>query len=230
MDLEMRTIPQFEQSVFYIPEYELSRVLEKSSPFQGSFPTKEDIISYLTKVNGSLKMREEQKDLLKEQYITAASIYIFVQPLVHLNLPLERQKLFVSIAERRPYNVRDPLEIVFEKGEDEESNTLGSLFDAHLITLEETLHLDAQAIFERSELIKNKLLQGLNYAACALQHAYSEKNHLIFIGLWNICFPLFNIAQRNETYLDLNRTLRSDHGTIHLKLPLYLAPNHPEVT
>ncbi|MEK6928688.1 MAG: hypothetical protein AABW65_01890 [Nanoarchaeota archaeon] len=228
MNLELKLIPQFEQ-VFYIPEYEVGRVLEAASPFKKDFPAKDDMIVYLTHVNGSLKERNEQHNMLRNKYITAASIYSCVRPIIHLHLPEKVEEVFTKIAKTHPYYVEKPLQLVFTKS-DEDTNKaiIESIFQAQLADINETLSLDTEAKFSRSEFIKERLIKGVEDIAHSLNCKYNEREHLLFTSLWNICFPLFGIARNNTMHKSVEAHLQNNYGHIHLKVPFCLSQEELE--
>ena len=229
MNFELRLIPRLEQVVYLIPEYEVAQLLEKASPFHSSFPTKDDMLAYLTHVNGALKERTQKRAALYEQYVTAAAIYACVRPIVHLHLPEKLPTHFTTIAERKPYRLPTPLEIVLTKTEEStEPHIIESFLNAQLVDIEEHMPRDASAIFTASEFIRNKLALGLNSIANRLQRTYSEQDHLLFTGIKDICFPLFRMGQRGKEYHTLSVYLQQHYGHLHLKVPLCLAPERKE--
>ena len=225
----MRLIQRLEQTAYLIPEYEVSRVLAATSPFRGRIPTKIDILSYLTKVNGVLKERRDELTTIYQQYITALSVYTCVRPVVHLMLPEGLSANFISIAERRPYSLTDPLEIIFTKNQEgTESKALEPLLNAHIVSIEEDVPSIFATTFTSSEFIKHKLISSLRTIAQNLQHSYSEYNHLLFVSMKDICLPLFGMSRQAGEYLDFSDALQQKYGHLHLKVPFFLSPERNE--
>ena len=229
MDLQMRLIPRLEQTAYLIPEYEISRVLTATSPFQGTMPTRTDILSYLTKANGFLKERKDELTTLYEQYITALSVYTCVRPVVHLSLPENLPLNFTSIIKKRPYNLTDPLEIIFTKNQEGgESKALEPLLNAHIVDIEEKVPSSFSAIFTSSDFTKHKLTSGLRVVSQNLRGEYNEYNHLLFVSMKDICLPLLGMCQQAEEYRDFSDALQQKYGHLHLKVPFFLSPERNE--
>lgn len=229
MNLELHMIPRLEQDVYLIPEYELSRVLTAASPFKGSVPTKEALLGYLTRVNGALKERREERQALYESYVTAVSLYSCVRPAMHLNIPEKLPQAFTLIARRKPYRVQDPLEVIMKRDEeDAEPMLMESLFEARLVNIDAGVPQSLQEVVTLSEFVKQKLAAGLRDTARSLVHEYTQSAHLLFITLWDICFPLFSMRRTASEYHQLDAHLRHQYGHFCLKVPLHLAPQHEE--
>lgn len=226
----MYLIPQFEQTVYLIPEYEVNHVLATASPFRGNFPTKEDIRAYLTKVNGALKERRDERKVLYGQYVTAVSIYTCVRPILHLNIPEKIPSSFITISKNKPYRINNPFEIIFTKNdEDSEPHIAEPLFNAQLASIEEEIPRNLNTTFTSSEFIKYKFARGLQDIANHLQHKYGERNHLLFASIKDICFPLLGMGLRGKEYHELSIHLQQYYGHLHLKVPLCLAPERENI-
>src|SRR3989344_2147551 len=229
MDLQMRLIPRIEQTVYLIPEYEISRVLTTTSPFQENIPTKNDILSYLAGTNGSLKEHRNELAILYQQYVTALSVYTCVRPVVHLSLPESLSLNFASIIKKRPYLLRDPLEIIFTKNQESiESKVIEPLLNAHIVDIEGEVPSSFSTKFKLSNFIKNKITSGLRIVSQNLQKEYGEHNHLLFMSIKAICLPLFGMSRQAEEYQDFSDALQQKYGYLYLKVPLFLSPERNE--
>ncbi len=227
MNQELQMFHDAALHLYHIPLYEISRILEKISPFHKTFPTRNEIIEYAKKVNGSLKERNSSRDVLKLQYLTAASLYAFVQPVVHLNLDSKLERQFITIAEHRPYLLANPLEIILNKELEEEQQTIEEHLQAHVISLEEHPKLDEEAIFKYTQRAKKRIEEGTAEIASLLQKRYTEAAHFTFVSLYDICFPLFNVKSSNTEFPKLNTFLKENYGHIQLKIPLYFSTTPP---
>lgn len=230
----MRMIPQPEQAVHLIPENEVAEILERESPFHGSIPAKSDILAYLTKVNGALIERREERKILYEKYVTATAMYACARHIMHLHLPEKLLATFTIIAGRKPYHVHDPLEIILVRSRESDEQYIIKPLNVQLVDIEEEMPHDKRAAFTTSELIRERLARKLNEVANRLQHerTYDARDHLLFVSIRDICFPLFGIGQRGKKYAQeyhsLSVYLQQHYGHFKLKVPLCLALSDDE--
>ncbi len=224
----MRMIPQPEMGFFYIAQQKLAEEIEKGSPFRGKIPTKEDIRAYLNHVHGMLVERRDSPGHTAREYLTALSIYSFVRPLVRLDIPPSFPNTFVRIAQKSPYSVDAPLDIIFRTADAEDD----ALFETHnritmLLSIEDVM-LDPRAVFSRSEHIKHELVESLRQTTGILLSKYTPEGHFTFVGMYDVCFPLFGIPKKNASHNRLADALRKHYGAFNLKSPLcfsdFLAP------
>jgi hypothetical protein len=210
---------------FILSEYELDRVLTAASPFHGGIPTKNTLLAYLTQVNGELKERREPRQKLYEHYVTAASLYACARHVVHLHIPEELPLAFASILKQKPYCLNKPFDVIMKREEDSEPETINTLFDAKLAELDAEVPSHLREVYTPSDLVQQKLASGLRNTADCLNHEYEQGRHLLFVTLWDICFPLFGMQRKaSQTYWQFSRQLRNRHGYFCLKVPLCLAP------
>ena len=229
MSLELAMIPQCEQDVFCIPDYEIARVLAESSPLGGHIPKKDDVHHYLQSVNGALIEKQESRSKRYEKYVTATGIYACVQHLVHLDLLPKFASQFTQIVGRKPYRIKKPFEIILTR-EDAEMQTLEPLFEASLVALEDPVDFEQAPRFIRSEHLKEKLAESARTLVARMHHekCVHERDRLLFTSLVDVCFPLFGLERHTKTYEYLRMHIRSTYGHFHFKVPFCLAPAREE--
>lgn len=220
MSLEMRMVPQHEMGFFYITHEELSKAVEEYSPFRQQLPTRTDITRYLTNVNGSLIASRSSPERIGPEYVTASSIYTFVCPLVHLNLPQELSTSFKSIVRRSPYRVENPFTVIFKPAmHREEEDEMIEHQEQHSLINMEDIDLDPSAVFTRSERCKRAMVASTRIIVGNLLHEYTREGHFSFVGLYDVCFPLFGVRLNKTLYNDLGNRLRNQYGSFSIQFP-----------
>src|SRR3989338_5622623 len=220
--LEMRMISQPEMGFFYLTQDELSREIEELSPLLESIFPKEDIIAYLTQLNCALITARSAPEEIAREYVTAASIYTFVRSLLHLDISQNLPDAFTRLARKSPFKVKNPLEIVFQDATSYEPVSSLENLAQPLIIIEES-DLDPEAVFARSERFKHKIRDSVRLMSGNLLQSYTREHHFAFIGLYEICFPLFGLRKKDVSHDFLSHKLRKQYGSFGIQFPCCLA-------
>ena len=218
----MRMVPQLQMGFFYITQEELSRVVEALSPFRESTPTKQDIFAYLTQANGALVTCRDSPEQAAREYVTAASFYTFVRPLMHFNISPDLPASFARIIGKSPYKVKKPLEVIFRETCSCAENVSSLENLPPLLDIEEA-EFDPRAVFTRSERFKFKMNGALQKVSGNLSHQYTHEQHFAFVGLYDVCFPLFGLRKKGAQHEDMGRKLREQYGSFSIQFPHCLA-------
>ena len=199
---------------------ELSSLLEEDSPFRYRYPKKEDVETYLKNTNGFL-VTKEVNDKTRKSYLITASIYVFANPILHLGVNETYKSSFCRILRKEPFNLKDPLTILFNKSGSEEEPQV-SFQSNPLVRFEENTLKEGE--FKRSDRFKRNLITGLEKISAKLHHEYSESAHLEFVGIYDVCLPLFGIKRKNPRNLVTSEMLKEERGSFYLQIPSFLTP------
>jgi len=210
--LELKMIPMQECQLLH--SVEINKVISKMSPFDTFDFNENHILMYLNDVNGYLK--EKKSKSLKEHFIIASSIYSFVKPLLGLQNVDDLKDMFVKIVQGAPYELENPLDIVFMK-EPSES-------DMDLICLDyetiETENLEERVPIRSGNILKKRIKDELraNYQLLS-EKMYDKIFHFSFIGYLDVCHELFLKDNKKRAYIEYDNLLIRTKGSFNIKIP-----------
>lgn len=214
--LELKMIPM--QDCQLLHSVEINKVISRISPFDTFNFNESHIQVYLNDVNGYLK--EKKSKSLKEHFIIASSIYSFVKPLLGLNGVDELKEMFVKIVESAPYELENPLDIIFMKKQGES--------DLDLICMDfetiETEVLEERVPIKSGNILKKRIRDELraNYHLLK-EKMYDNIFHFSFIGYLDVCYELFLKENKKAEYIEYDNLLTRTKGSFNIKIPTCLA-------
>lgn len=222
-ELELRLFHRQDLECALLPAHEVQRVFGKLPSIVGDSPKTGDVENYLRNAHDDLFKREKSWPELRQEYLTSASIYAFAQPLLFHNLDPTYLAQFKRIIRRSPYSLEQPLLLFIDGTEAVHEHEIDEEFHARLVHLEMGL-VDGEH-FDRSGQFNRTLQEKRRFVAGKLRGDYHEADHFTFIGLHDVCIPLFGDTRHGEEYKDLHRTLEEQNGTYYLPIPSFLANN-----
>ncbi len=192
----------------YLPMELVYRSIKETDPLHGLRVNEKNILGYLKRVNGMLVKPEVTLEELQSNYITAASIYAFVHPVLGLGLDEVKEK-FMQILRKGPYDESKPLDLYFQRaGEESQKRFL----EIHKSNIEE------EVSFKKSKSLGKRVNEEITILIGQLRKKYFERGHFSFTSYNDVCTPLFNLEERDDAG-ELDIYLREKFGTFLINIP-----------
>ena len=190
-------------------------IIGQTDPLNGVKVNEKNIGKYLKLVNGILKKREDSPEQIHNHYVTAASVYTFVDPVIGLEV-MDLKELFIQILGKSPYDVEKPLDLYFQPvGEEPIAE---SFLEVHRRNLVEPACKERD-FFKKTKKLGERVNQEITRLMGQLGKNYSRREHFSFTTYNDICIPLFNLSERRDAGEFDRDYLRENHGTFVLKIP-----------
>lgn len=191
----------------------LRRAASRPSPFKEGLIRRRDVESHLEAVNGDLVERRLDLDMLRDRFLVAQGLYLFVAPIFSVAIAEPLRTRFVEILARGPYHLDAPLELFFQRAGEE----------CYIEVAQAKLTGKEDAGLKAKRRTAREIDAVGHRAAERLGIGYDRADHFLLAGALDVASPLFHAGlEKDAALVTLRDDLEARYGCFCVRIPEYL--------